>query len=258
MNFNALVHAIADIHRRTQSAAARTVNIALTCRNWLIGAYIVEFEQRGEDRAAYGDRLLIKLAERLQRKDIPRSDERELRRFRQFYLTYPQIRDAVSPEFGESSFLPEKRDSASPGSELSASRVAKNACLSAARRFLWTSFFTIACSSVMFWWNSRWTTSVTNISANSTPMSVTTAPTKWQTATSRPWASFFARAKIMLLSSTPWQAWTIGSSYPSTNSNCRRPMSYSVTSRNSTVFWKQEVRHERRTIPRPQPGVQGM
>jgi predicted nuclease of restriction endonuclease-like (RecB) superfamily len=121
MNFNALVHAIADIHRRTQSAAARTVNIALTCRNWLIGAYIVEFEQRGEDRAAYGDRLLIKLAERLQRKDIPRSDERELRRFRQFYLTYPQIRDTVSPEFGESSYLPEKRDSASPESELSAS-----------------------------------------------------------------------------------------------------------------------------------------
>ena len=121
MNFDALVHAIAGIHHRTQSAAARTVNIALTCRNWLIGAYIVEFEQRGEDRAAYGNRLLFKLAERLQRKSIPRSDERELRRFRQFYLAYPQIRDAVSPEFGESSYLPEKRDSASPESGLSAS-----------------------------------------------------------------------------------------------------------------------------------------
>ena len=100
MNFDALAHAIADIHLRTQSAAAGAVNIALTCRNWMIGAYIVEFEQRGEDRAAYGDRLLFKLAERLQRKNIPRSDERELRRFRQFYLAYPQIRDSVSPEFG--------------------------------------------------------------------------------------------------------------------------------------------------------------
>jgi len=121
MNFDALVQAIADIHRRTQSAAVRAVNIALTCRNWLIGAYIVEFEQRGDDRATYGDCLLSNLAERLQRKNIPRSDERELRRFRQFYLAYPQIRDAVSPEFGESSYLPEKRDSASPESGLSAS-----------------------------------------------------------------------------------------------------------------------------------------
>ena len=119
MNFDALVHAIADIHQRTQNAAARAVNVALTCRNWLIGAYIVEFEQRGDDRAAYGDRLLFKLAERLQKKSTPRSDERELRRFRQFYLAYPQIRDAVSPEFGESSYLPEKRDSASPESRLS-------------------------------------------------------------------------------------------------------------------------------------------
>ncbi len=121
MNFDALVRAIADIHQRTQNAAARAVNVALTCRNWLIGAYIVEFEQRGEDRAAYGDHLLFKLAERLQRKSIFRFDERELRRFRQFYVAYPQIRDAVSPEFGQSSYLPEKRDSANPESGLSAS-----------------------------------------------------------------------------------------------------------------------------------------
>jgi predicted nuclease of restriction endonuclease-like (RecB) superfamily len=121
MNFDALVQAIADIHQRTQSAAARAVNITLTCRNWMIGAYIVEFEQRGEDRPAYGDRLLFKLAERLQGKSIPRSDERELRRFRQFYLAYPQIRDSVSPEFGEFPYLPKKRDSASPEFGLSAS-----------------------------------------------------------------------------------------------------------------------------------------
>jgi predicted nuclease of restriction endonuclease-like (RecB) superfamily len=120
MNFNDLVQTIADIHRRTQSAASQAVNITLTCRNWLIGAYIVEFEQRGEDRAAYGDRLLINAAERLKQMDVPRSDERELRRFRHFYLSYPQIRDAVSPEFGELSLHAEKRDSASPESGLPA------------------------------------------------------------------------------------------------------------------------------------------
>ena len=47
MNFDALVHAIADIHRRTQSTGVRAVNVALTCRNWLIGAYIHEYELQG-------------------------------------------------------------------------------------------------------------------------------------------------------------------------------------------------------------------
>jgi hypothetical protein len=31
-------------------------------RNWLIGLYTVEFEQKGEDRAKYGERLLAELA----------------------------------------------------------------------------------------------------------------------------------------------------------------------------------------------------
>lgn len=121
MNFEALVQSIAAIHERSQTTAAKAVNVALTLRNWLIGAYIVEFEQRGDDRAAYGDRLLTKLAEGLQQKNMPRSDERELRRFRQLYLVYPQIRDSVSPELTGPLCLPEKRDSVSPESGLAAS-----------------------------------------------------------------------------------------------------------------------------------------
>lgn len=34
------------------------VNTALTIRNWLIGFYIVEYEQNGGDRARYGTSLL--------------------------------------------------------------------------------------------------------------------------------------------------------------------------------------------------------
>ena len=99
MNFEALVQAIADIHRQTQSTAAKAVNVALTLRNWLMGAYIVEFEQRGEDRAAYGERLLPTLAERLKAHSLPRADERELRRYRTLYLAYPKIRESLTPEF---------------------------------------------------------------------------------------------------------------------------------------------------------------
>jgi hypothetical protein len=49
--------------------------------------------------------LLFNLAERLQEKSIPRFDEREPRRFRQFYSAYPQIRDAASPESALSASL---------------------------------------------------------------------------------------------------------------------------------------------------------
>ena len=112
MKFEALVQSIAAIHERTQATAAQAVNVTLTLRNWLIGAYIVEFEQRGEDRAAYGEKLLAGLAGRLQEKNLPRTDERELRRFRQFCMTYPQIRESVSPELAGPLLLAEKRDSA--------------------------------------------------------------------------------------------------------------------------------------------------
>jgi hypothetical protein len=42
--------------------AGRAVNQALVVRNWLIGAHLLEFEQSGQDRATYGERLLSNLA----------------------------------------------------------------------------------------------------------------------------------------------------------------------------------------------------
>ena len=57
MNFEALVKHISTIQNTLQAQAAHAVNLALTSRNWLMGCYIVEFEQNGEDRAAYGEQL---------------------------------------------------------------------------------------------------------------------------------------------------------------------------------------------------------
>ena len=65
MNFEALVKHISTIQNTLQAQAAHAVNLALTSRNWLIGCYIVEFEQNGEDRAAYGEQMLKKLEQRL-------------------------------------------------------------------------------------------------------------------------------------------------------------------------------------------------
>lgn len=50
----------------------------------------------GADRGAYGERLLETLAQRLQQTGLKRIEARELRRYRQFYLAYPQIRETLS------------------------------------------------------------------------------------------------------------------------------------------------------------------
>lgn len=97
-DFNTLVSAIVHIHSHSQAFATKAVNTSLTVRNWMIGQRIVEFEQLGQDRATYGEKLLPALAEHLSAAGLKRVDTRELRRFRLFYSVYPQIRETVTPE----------------------------------------------------------------------------------------------------------------------------------------------------------------
>ena len=97
LTFDKLVGAIEAIHGQCSQNASKAVNAALTIRNWIIGCYIVEFEQNGQDRAAYGQKLLSAISSQL--KDYKGFNERELRRYREFYCKYPQIREALTPEF---------------------------------------------------------------------------------------------------------------------------------------------------------------
>lgn len=53
MNVSAFVQAIPQTHEALQRQAVGVVNRSLTVRNWLIGFYIVEFEQHDEDRAEF-------------------------------------------------------------------------------------------------------------------------------------------------------------------------------------------------------------
>lgn len=104
MNFELLIDTIAKTHSHFQHQAAKAVNVSLTLRNWLIGYYIVEFEQKGEDRAAYGDKLFDTLSHRL--KYIKGIDRRSLYRFKDFYLLYPHIGQYLQSEQNAKS-LPE-------------------------------------------------------------------------------------------------------------------------------------------------------
>lgn len=72
------------------------MNQGLVLRNWLVGAYVVEFEQGGADRAKYGEGLLTRLAGDLKKKKLPGLGADVLERSRNFYLNYPQVGGEIS------------------------------------------------------------------------------------------------------------------------------------------------------------------
>ena len=92
MNFESLVGHINQVQDVLQAQAAHAVNLSLTARNWLVGYYIVEFEQHGEDRAKYGDKLINRLAKKINRKGF---ETRSLHMYRRIYLVYPQLGSAI-------------------------------------------------------------------------------------------------------------------------------------------------------------------
>lgn len=98
VSFDLLVASIRQAHEELAAQASRAVNASLTLRNWLIGHYIAEYEQRGADRAQYGEKLLERLALRLRQEGLEGVAARSLRLYRQFYQTYPQIRQSVTAE----------------------------------------------------------------------------------------------------------------------------------------------------------------
>ncbi len=87
---------IASILNAARERAYAAVNFAMVEAYWEIGRSIVE-EQGGKERAEYGEALLQGLAERLTADFGKGFDARELRKMRQFYLSFP-IRDALRPE----------------------------------------------------------------------------------------------------------------------------------------------------------------
>ncbi len=95
ISFEFIVSSIVDADKELSLQATRAVNVSLTLRNWLIGFYIAEFELRGENRAAYGEKLLSALSERLISLKMSNVGHRQLYNYRSLYRTYPQIIQTV-------------------------------------------------------------------------------------------------------------------------------------------------------------------
>lgn len=99
--------ALLDAARR---AAARSVNALMTATYWEIGRRIVEFEQGGQDRAAYGEALIVRLSADLSARFGRGFSRQNLQQMRQFYQAWPtsRIRQTLSGESSVSGPLPAK------------------------------------------------------------------------------------------------------------------------------------------------------
>jgi len=100
---DSLVKQISTVQEVLQGIAAHAINLSLTARNWLVGYYIVEYEQHGEDRAQYGTNLLNTLSKRLNRTGM---EPRRLREYRQFYISYPYLGYEVGNYLQKQAVLP--------------------------------------------------------------------------------------------------------------------------------------------------------
>jgi predicted nuclease of restriction endonuclease-like (RecB) superfamily len=116
MNYSSLIKSITGATDRLQEHVATVASQALVIRNWLVGAWLVEFEQNGKDRAKYGQKLLESVAADLAKKEIKGlTDPRVLRDCRVLYRVYPQIRGSVTREFGTISLPPVTPETRSMG-----------------------------------------------------------------------------------------------------------------------------------------------
>src|SRR5215475_2050429 len=90
--YSGLVRDVSTLLESARGASARAVITLITATYWEIGRRIVEFEQRGARRAAYGTELLDKLSADLTRRFSRGFSRDNLETMRLFYLAYQQGR----------------------------------------------------------------------------------------------------------------------------------------------------------------------
>ena len=87
-DFSVLAKSIHQIDSYFKEETAKAVNRHLTARNWLIGFYLFEYEQHGNDRAQYGTHLIKTLAAEL---NSPSLSAGNLKMYRRFYQEFPML-----------------------------------------------------------------------------------------------------------------------------------------------------------------------
>ena len=86
---------VVTILEQARTNVVRSVNSQMVIAYWLIGREIVEEEQRGEERAEYGRRLVMELSAKLTDHYRKGFSHTNLAYFRQFYLAYQARRPEI-------------------------------------------------------------------------------------------------------------------------------------------------------------------
>ena len=87
--FDSLVGAIENTMERARNAAIRHVCVDQLLAYWNNGRLIVEYEQKGSDRAKYGDKTLLRLSKKLTEKLGRGFSRSNLQYMRLLYLKHP-------------------------------------------------------------------------------------------------------------------------------------------------------------------------
>lgn len=84
-----LIDEIANVVSNAKKELSNKVSQTITETYWLIGKYIVEYEQDGNIKATYGDKMLTTLAQQLTLRLGKGYSRPNLNNMRKFYLRYP-------------------------------------------------------------------------------------------------------------------------------------------------------------------------
>lgn len=98
-----LLGRIVEVVEQARGHVRQSVNRAMVTSYWEIGRLIVEHEQQGQTRAAYGKRQLAELSGQLTQRLGKGFDVSNLRNMRRFHLTFP-IRETLSLELSWSHY----------------------------------------------------------------------------------------------------------------------------------------------------------
>ncbi len=87
--YSDLLSKVGQLIEQAREKAYSSVNQILVKTYWETGRYIIEYEQQGEGRAAYGSNLIARLAKDLTLKQGKGFSERNLEQMRRFFLLFP-------------------------------------------------------------------------------------------------------------------------------------------------------------------------
>lgn len=104
-DFAALVERVVAIIEDARSRVVRTVNSAMVLSYWHIGHEIVEYVQRGESRAEYGEQVIEDLSAQLLARVGRGYSTRNLWYFRDFHLTYRERAPSIRAEVFRASLV---------------------------------------------------------------------------------------------------------------------------------------------------------